>query len=54
MYNYDICTCLANLAQIPAISVPVGTIKNIPVGIQLMAKQGDDLNLLNIAKKFEP
>ena len=53
MYDYDVCTVLANLAQIPAISVPAGEIKNIPIGIQLLAKQGDDLNLLSIAKKFE-
>ncbi len=53
MYNYDALTVLANLAEIPAISIPAGTIENIPVGIQLMAKKGDDNFLLQVAKEFE-
>jgi aspartyl-tRNA(Asn)/glutamyl-tRNA(Gln) amidotransferase subunit A len=56
-YNYDTLTALANITQIPAISIPAGTIEDnnqqIPVGIQLMAKKGDDNFLLQIAKKFE-
>ncbi|MGV8152319.1 MAG: amidase family protein [Candidatus Nanoarchaeia archaeon] len=53
MYNYDACTTLANIAQIPAISIPCGKIKNIPIGIQLMARKGNDNFLLEIAKEFE-
>jgi aspartyl-tRNA(Asn)/glutamyl-tRNA(Gln) amidotransferase subunit A len=53
MYNYDSLTTLANLAEIPAISVPCGTINNIPVGIQIFANRGNDEFLLEIAKKFE-
>jgi len=52
-YAADALTVLANLAEIPAISVPVGAIKDIPVGIQIMCKLGDDLKLLEIAKGFE-
>lgn len=52
MYNYDTLTVLANLAEIPAISVPVGKLENIPVGIQLMAARGEDDFLLGVASKF--
>jgi len=32
MYNYDALTVLANLAEVPAISVPVGSVGGVPVG----------------------
>ena len=53
MYNYDSLSVLANLAEIPAISVPAGTIKSIPVGIQIMARKGNDEMLLKFAREFE-
>lgn len=53
MYNYDTLTVLANIAEIPAISIPAGKIDNIPVGIQLMSGKGKDLFLLEVAEKFE-
>ena len=52
-YNYDSLTVLANLAEIPAISVPVGKIEDIPVGIQLLAGRGNDDLLLGVAKEVE-
>ncbi len=56
MYNYDSLTVLANLAEIPAISIPAGQIEEgsdaIPVGMQLMAARGNDNFLLEIAKEF--
>jgi len=52
-YKYDALTVLANLAEIPAISVPCGEIDNIPVGIQIMASRGGDEFLLGISKEFE-
>ena len=53
MYSYDSLSVLANLAEIPAISVPVERVYNIPVGIQIMAARGNDEFLLKIAKMFE-
>ncbi|MEK6872640.1 MAG: amidase family protein [Nanoarchaeota archaeon] len=53
MYNYDALTVLANLAEIPAISIPSGNINGIPVGLQLMAWKCKDDMLLEIAKEFE-
>lgn len=53
MYNYDALTVLANLAEIPAISIPAGKINNIPVGMQILCAKGEDRFLLEIAQKFE-
>ncbi|MDD5192903.1 MAG: amidase family protein [Candidatus Nanoarchaeia archaeon] len=53
MYTYDSLSVLANLAEIPAISVPVEKLYEIPVGIQIMAKRGNDNFLLEISKMFE-
>jgi aspartyl-tRNA(Asn)/glutamyl-tRNA(Gln) amidotransferase subunit A len=52
MYNYDTLTVLANIAEIPAISIPCGEISGIPVGIQLMAARGRDNFLLEVSEKF--
>ena len=48
MYNYDSLTVLANLAEIPGISIPSGEIDGIPVGMQLLAKKGNDEILLKV------
>jgi aspartyl-tRNA(Asn)/glutamyl-tRNA(Gln) amidotransferase subunit A len=52
MYDYDRLSVLANLAEIPAISVPGSNIEGIPVGLQILAGKGRDNDLLNIAKNF--
>jgi aspartyl-tRNA(Asn)/glutamyl-tRNA(Gln) amidotransferase subunit A len=52
MYNYDTLTVLANIAELPAISVPCGKIGGIPVGIQLMASRGSDEFLLEVSEEF--
>lgn len=57
MYLADIYTVTANIAGIPAISVPCGTIntggKDLPVGLQLAGKWFDEETLLNCAYAFE-
>ncbi len=53
MYNYDTLTVLANIAEIPAISIPAGNIDGVPVGLQLMAARGEDNFLLDVAEQFE-
>ncbi len=51
MYLQDIYTVLANLAGIPAISVPAGVHPNgMPIGIQLHARPFDEANMLAMAK----
>lgn len=53
MYLTDIMTVAANVTGIPAISLPVGVAENMPVGLQIMAPQHADRDLLAAAKAFE-
>jgi aspartyl-tRNA(Asn)/glutamyl-tRNA(Gln) amidotransferase subunit A len=53
MYNYDTLTVVANLAEIPCISLPCGYVDRIPVGLQIMMPVFSDYKLLWLAKKFE-
>ena len=53
MYLTDIMTVAVNLAGIPAISIPAGSVDNLPVGLQLMAPQKHDAALLALARKTE-
>ncbi len=54
MYLADICTVTANIAGIPAISVPCGTDKNgLPIGFSLSAKQFDDAKIIQFADCYE-
>lgn len=53
MYLEDIFTVHANLAGIPAISIPVGkNAQNLPFGLQLMAPPFMEANLLNMCNKL--
>ena len=52
-YLQDIYSVAANLVGIPAISVPCGLVNNLPVGMQLMAPQKFDRELLNLAYLYE-
>ncbi len=53
MYLEDIFTVQANLAGIPAISLPIGkNEKNMPFGIQLMAKAFEEEKLLNFSNSL--
>ena len=51
VYAADALTIPANLAEICAISIPVGKINNIPVGMQIMCAKGEDSKMLSIAKE---
>jgi aspartyl-tRNA(Asn)/glutamyl-tRNA(Gln) amidotransferase subunit A len=55
MYLIDIMTVAASLAGIPAVSVPAGvsTDTGLPVGLQVMAAQGHDKALLELARYAE-
>ncbi|BED92535.1 MAG: Asp-tRNA(Asn)/Glu-tRNA(Gln) amidotransferase subunit GatA [Candidatus Paraimprobicoccus trichonymphae] len=53
-YLLDICTVLANVVGVPAISVPCGyDSKNLPIGIQLTGNYFQEEKLFNIAYKLE-
>jgi aspartyl-tRNA(Asn)/glutamyl-tRNA(Gln) amidotransferase subunit A len=54
MYLSDIYTVSANLAAIPAISVPCGLSgEGLPIGLQLQAKHWSENTLLNLANVYE-
>ncbi|MBO67416.1 MAG: Asp-tRNA(Asn)/Glu-tRNA(Gln) amidotransferase GatCAB subunit A [Acidiferrobacteraceae bacterium] len=54
MYLSDIFTISANLAGIPAISIPVGFDKlGLPVGLQLIGQSFDEQGLLNLAHSYQ-
>lgn len=53
LYLEDIYTLSANLAGIPAISVPAGKVEHLPVGLQLMGKYFEETTLIKAASAFE-
>jgi aspartyl-tRNA(Asn)/glutamyl-tRNA(Gln) amidotransferase subunit A len=53
MYLADIFTVTANLAGIPAISVPAGRVDDLPVGVQLMANHFQEATLCRAAATVE-
>jgi len=57
MYLADIFTVSANLAGVPAISIPDGTVsreeKDLPTGLQLIAPQLCENKLFEVGKNFE-
>lgn len=53
MYGYDVLTCPANLAGNCAVSIPVGKIDNLPVGMQIMCDKFEDEKMLQIARSVE-
>ena len=53
MYLSDVFTVTANLAGVPALSVPIGLAEGLPVGGQLMAAHWREDTLLNAAAVLE-
>ncbi|MBS0003359.1 MAG: Asp-tRNA(Asn)/Glu-tRNA(Gln) amidotransferase subunit GatA [Thioalkalivibrio sp.] len=53
MYLSDIYTIAANLAGLPGLSMPAGTIGSLPVGLQLIGNYFDEGRLLNVAHQFQ-
>ena len=53
MYEQDIYTIPANLAGLPALSIPSGKVDNMPVGLQLIGNYLEEGKILNLANKFQ-
>lgn len=53
MYLNDIFTIAANLAGLPALSMPAGFSGGKPVGVQLIGKVFDEAGILNAAHQFQ-
>lgn len=53
MYLEDLYTVQANVTGIPAISIPIGADKEgLPIGVQLMSKSFNELELLDISNQI--
>jgi len=53
MYLNDIYTIGANLAGLPAISVPCGFVQQLPVGLQIVGPHFSEARVLNVAHAFQ-
>lgn len=53
MYLSDIYTIAANLAGLPAISIPAPMANNLPVGLQIIAPAFAEAKLLNVAHQLQ-
>ncbi len=53
MYLNDIFTVTANLAGVPAISVPIGRVRKLPVGGQIITAHFDEYTMFRVAYALE-
>ena len=53
MYLSDIFTVSVNLAGLPAISIPISKVKNLPVGLQIIGKPFEENKIFEVAKFYE-
>ena len=53
MYLSDIFTCTANLAGVPAISLPIGRVGGLPVGGQLMCAHFEEQRMFQLSFALE-
>ena len=53
MYLEDIYTIAVNLAGLPGMSVPVGLVNGLPIGMHLVAGDFAESRLLNVAHQFQ-
>ncbi len=53
MYLNDIYTIGANLAGLPAISIPCGFVNSLPAGLQIVGPHFSEERLLNVAHRYQ-
>lgn len=53
LYAYDMFTVIANLAGVPAGSVPAGEVNGVPTGLQVIGKPLEDQKVLDVMAGFE-
>ena len=53
MYMEDVFTIGANLAGLPAMSIPAGLVGGLPVGMQLIGRRFGEVDILKLAHQFQ-
>lgn len=53
MYNADIMTSAANIAGVPAISVPAGFVDGLPVGMQLVTTNFNEEVIFKLGHAYQ-
>ncbi len=53
MYLSDIYTASVNLAGLPAISIPAGFSRRLPIGLQIISNYFAEARILNVAHKYQ-
>jgi len=53
MYLNDIYTIGANLAGLPALSIPCAPVRQLPAGLQIIGRHFDEERLLNVAHAYQ-
>lgn len=53
LYAVDALTIPGNLAEICAVSMPIGAIEKKPVGMQIMCAKGEEAKMMGIAREIE-
>ncbi len=53
MYLEDLFTISSNLAGVPAMSIPHGFSKNLPIGLQLIGNYLEESEILNFANQYQ-
>jgi aspartyl-tRNA(Asn)/glutamyl-tRNA(Gln) amidotransferase subunit A len=53
MYLTDIYTVSVNLAGLPALVLPIGKAKGLPVGLQIIGKSFEENTIFQTAKIYE-
>jgi aspartyl-tRNA(Asn)/glutamyl-tRNA(Gln) amidotransferase subunit A len=53
MYLSDIYTIAVNLAGLPGMSIPAGSVNGLPVGLQLIGNYFEEGRLLNAAHQYQ-
>ncbi|MEK7664013.1 MAG: Asp-tRNA(Asn)/Glu-tRNA(Gln) amidotransferase subunit GatA [Patescibacteria group bacterium] len=53
MYLMDVYTCPVKLAGLPALSLPVGKAKNLPVGLQIIGNYFEENKIFSVAEELE-
>ncbi|MFK8011875.1 MAG: Asp-tRNA(Asn)/Glu-tRNA(Gln) amidotransferase subunit GatA [Marinicellaceae bacterium] len=53
MYQEDVFTIPSSLAGLPCMSVPIGLVKDLPVGLQLIGNNLQESTILNVAHQYQ-